>query len=135
MNRVELDNGVIIERHAAHILTTLPDGSTSANWPHPNDAGYIDIVKQCGFGPDQLLDYVFEHEILHSLMPLRFFGRIGYTVRMAAHERKVDIAGASAEERLIYQIQRCAADPVGYGSPDPQVRELANEVRAMGLRH
>ena len=131
--RVVLNNGVIVERFANHVLTTLPSGETSANWPHPDDAGYVEVARQCGFGLDRLLDYVFEHELLHSLLPLRLFGRPGYTVRMAAQGKKADLAGAMAEERLIYYAQRLVAD-AAYPCPDPQWVALADEVRALGTR-
>ena len=132
--RISLDSGVIVERHADHILTTLPDGATSANWPHPDDVSYVSVAEQCGFGPDNLLAYCHEHEVLHSLLPLRFFGRPGYTFRMAAHGKAADLAGAMAEERLIYYVQRHIADPTTMPAIDPQWRDLAREVQGFGIR-
>ena len=131
--RVVLDNGATVERFADHVLTVLPSGETSANWPHPDDPAYVEVARQCGFDSDSLLDYVFEHELLHSLLPLRFFGRPGYTVRMAAQGKKADLAGAMAEERLIYYIQRLIGDAT-YPCPDLQWAALADEIRAFGTR-
>ena len=130
---ITLDNGVIVARLQDHVLTTLPSGETSANWPHPEEPSYVEIAHQCGFRPDMLMAYCHEHEVLHSLLPLRFFDRPGYTVRMAAQGKKADLAGAMAEERLIYYIQRLVGDPT-FPCPDTQWSLLADEVISMGIR-
>lgn len=103
MRKVELKY-CTVEHKGDHVLTTFPDGTSSANWPHPDDQSYIDVAKSCGF--DDLMEYCWEHELLHSIMPEVLFDRPGYVVWMQAHQKPCNLAGAKAEERLIYYIQK-----------------------------
>lgn len=123
----------IVERKDGHILTTLWPGSdaevTSANWPLPQDPYYVEVAAQCGFGPDRLMEYCHEHELLHSLLPVRFFGHQGYTITMSARQKSASLAGAKAEERLIYYAQRYIGGVIP--AIDPQWETLKQEVSTM----
>ena len=120
--------GCRVERFADHILTTLHDGASSANWPHPDDPSYVAVARQCGF--DDLMAYTAEHEVLHSLVPLRLYGRPSYVIRMAAHGRKADLGAAMMEERQVYYLQRFLADPA-FPCPDPQWWGIVQEMTAL----
>lgn len=125
-------SGARIERHADHILTTFPDGASTANWPPDDpDGSFRHVAESCGIS--DLLAYLHEHEVAHLLVPLRLFGETGYVSWMAAHGRKMSLAAARAEERLIYWVQRMTDDPA-LDHPDPQMRAVADELRAYGLR-
>lgn len=114
MVRIEHNGAVVatIERREGHILTSLDiDGQvyTSANWPHPNDEFYVGIARQCGFAPHALFEYAWQHEIAHSLLPWRLFGRHSYVVSNSARQKKGSLAASASEERLVFYFQRYAA--------------------------
>ena len=54
------------------------------------------------------MSYCFEHEVAHLLVPLLLFGERGYVSWMSANQRRMSLAAAKAEERLIYYIQVAA---------------------------
>lgn len=124
---------VNIERHETWVTTTFSDGTETSNWPHPDDETYVRVAEDCGFSHSQLMDYCWEHEVLHTLLPLRFFGRPGHVSWCAAHGIRANLAGAMAEERLIYYVQRYIYEPETYPCPDPQWEDLRKEtVRLLG---
>lgn len=126
--RIELP-GCVIEQREGYILTMFDDGSSSANWPHPDDPSYVAVACRCGF--TDLMAYCAAHEACHSLVPHHLFDRPGYVVWMAAHQRKANLAAAKGEERLIYYVQRAAVGAVPV--IDPQWEAVIAVLRAQGL--
>lgn len=113
-----------------YVSTEFDDGKCCGNWPHPDDPSYTKVAEDCGFGPGQLLQYCFMHEVGHLLVPHRLFDARGYVSRMSAEERRMNLAAAKAEERLIYYCQVAAGKMVD-GTPVPGVlRSLGSTVAA-----
>ena len=121
--------GCVVETKDGHVLTTFDDGASSTNWPHPDDASYVDVARQCGFV--DLMRYCEAHEACHSLVPQMLFGRQGYVIWMAAHQRKANLAAAMMEERMFFLIQRAAAEAIPI--VDPQWGEVIAVLRRHGL--
>jgi hypothetical protein len=73
------------------------------NWD-PGDDAFKALWQGLGFASP--LEYLFEHEILHILVPRIVLGlEVGYTHFQAASGRHVDPTGSAAEEKLIYYGQ------------------------------
>jgi hypothetical protein len=92
------------------IWSTFPDGSTSTNWPHPDDASYVQVARECGF--TDIMRYCLAHEVCHAAVPEMLFDRPSYVVSMAAQNRKQNLAAAMAEERLVWLLQRAATGAI-----------------------
>jgi len=112
------------------IWSTFPDGSTSANWPHPDDASYVQVALECGF--TDLMRYCLAHEVCHAAVPEMLFDRPSYVVSMAAQNRKQNLAAAMAEERLCYYVQRAACGVLQVA--DPQWHDAIEVLDRYGLR-
>lgn len=109
-----------------HVLTVHADGSTTANWP-PSSASFAATAQECGFA--DLMDYVWEHELCHALVPLELFGEPSYVSRMAALNEPLDPTAAAAEERLVYYVQRYIAGAMPCF--DPQWGAVRDEILAV----
>lgn len=103
-----LSDGTTVTCHRDRVETVFPDGSSTSNWP-PGDQAFADVAQACGFGPGQLMDYVWEHELCHTLVPQVLFGTHGYVATMSAQGRRMSLAAARAEERLVWYAQRIAS--------------------------
>lgn len=107
----------IVRQEGDVTSTTFPNGSTCSNWP-PASADYEMTARWLGF--DDLGAYNFEHEVTHILAPLVMFGERGYVSWMAAQGRKMSLAAAKAEERLVWMVQAGAAGRI---EPPPGCEE------------
>ncbi len=109
MREIKIGDCTLVH-HGNYCTNYYPDGTESSNWAHPDDQFYKDIASHCGFSPDELMEYCFQHEFVHSFLPLKFFGRESYVVNMSAHQRKASISAAMMEERMVYYFQRFMHD-------------------------
>lgn len=101
-----------VELRAGGIETLFPDGPRSANWP-PDDAGFRQCARGCGFG-DDALRYLRDHDLAHSFLAEFMFGTVSPTLYAAAigerrHDhRGLDRRGNLFEERMVWHWQRYA---------------------------
>jgi hypothetical protein len=148
---VYLADGTQVKRAGDLTETYHPVGDCScSSWPPADRGDYARIAAELGFGAD-LGAYNFEHELCHVLVPRALFGERGYVSWMAASGRKMSLAAAKAEERLIYYVQQAAhqtalddkfrvllSDPASQhpsvmvlAVPDPQITHAAEILLAV----
>ena len=129
-----LGDGTTVQRAGDLTSTTYVGGEHCSNWPPADGGGYAQIAAELGFGTD-LGAYNFEHELCHVLVPRVLFGERGYVSWMAAQGRRMSLAAAKAEERLIYYVQRMVVSlerDDGYmWNGDPQIEQAARILLAV----
>jgi hypothetical protein len=131
---VYLADGTQVKRAGDLAVTVYSGGEECSNWPPADGGDYARIAAELGFGTD-LGAYNFEHELCHVLVPRVLFGERGYVSWMAANGRKMSLAAAKAEERLIYYVQQHAfyiTDSTARAyTPDPQIGNAARILLAV----
>jgi hypothetical protein len=85
------------------VETVFPDGAISTNIA-PDDVSFLEVATQCGFKDP--VAYVREHDLAHSFLAEKMFGKSSPIVWAAAHNLSIDSIAAMYEERWVYHWQR-----------------------------